>query len=86
MDSPDSVSRVSAPSTIMKKIIAATAISQLRTEAKVCMDGGPCAKAAAPSSGNNVARWALALRGRATLFNRFARERIPPPPTRIFQQ
>jgi len=33
MDSPDSVSRVRAPMTIMKKIIAATTISQLRTDA-----------------------------------------------------
>src|SRR5262249_54594665 len=33
------VSRVSAPSTIMKKIIAATTISQLRTEAETgCME------------------------------------------------
>jgi len=33
MDSPDSVSRVRAPMTIIKKIIAATTISQLRTDA-----------------------------------------------------
>ena len=33
IDRPDSVSRVSAPSTIMKKIMPATTISQLRTEA-----------------------------------------------------
>src|SRR5262245_22277583 len=39
IDRPDSLSRVSAPSTIIRKIIAATTNSQLRTEAEtVCMD------------------------------------------------
>jgi len=45
IESPDSVSRVSAPSTIMKKIMPATTISQLRTAAETgCMGAGPCVK------------------------------------------
>ena len=47
IESPDSVSRVSAPMTIIKKIIAATTISQLRTDAGTgCMSAGPCVKPA----------------------------------------
>jgi hypothetical protein len=40
----------------MKKIMAATTISQLRNDAGTgCMGAGPCVKPQAPSSGINVA-------------------------------
>ena len=78
IDRPDSVSRVSAPSTIMKKIMAATTISQLRTEAGAgCMRAGPCVKPSAPSSAL-MSRTRAALRRPAGFANRFAYERITP--------
>src|SRR4030095_6246395 len=84
IESPDSVSRVSAPMTIIKKIIAATTISQLRTDAGTgCMSAGPCVKQPVASSAL-VSRIADVLRFGPVLSNRFAYERITPRPTRIF--
>ncbi|MDP1839105.1 MAG: hypothetical protein Q8L19_11450, partial [Reyranella sp.] len=63
----------------MKKIIAATTISQLRTEAgAVCMEAGPCAKPQAPSSGINVAKVPPVLRFRPAPVNRFVYEQNTP--------
>ena len=90
IDRPDSVSRVSAPSTIMKKIMPATTISQLR----IGGGGGLHARrtmreANAPVSILNVAN-ARGFAARAKRFlraaafvNRFAYERITPPAIRI---
>ena len=85
IESPDSVSRVSAPMTIIKKIIAATTISQLRTDAGTgCMSAGPCVNRPVASSGISVANSVDVLRLGPALSNRFAHERITPRATRIF--
>ena len=87
IDRPDSVSRVSAPSTIMKKIMPATTISQLRTAAGTgCMGGGPCVKPRAQSSGINVAKHPRSLRSLTALVNRFAYEQITPRRIWILEQ